>query len=40
MTVTITREGGVWRYSIDGVEWKIDSFSLVVATSEPLPPAH
>jgi Putative Ig domain len=72
MTVTITREGGVWRYSIDGVEWnplaqpafldgrsdlvtglfaitplnanpktiEIDSFSLVVATSEPLPPAH
>jgi arabinan endo-1,5-alpha-L-arabinosidase len=69
MTVTITRESGVWRYSIDGVEWNpqappafldgrvdltagvfaitplngnpktigIDSFSVVVATSEPLP---
>jgi beta-xylosidase len=69
MTVTITRESGTWRYSIDGVEWNplsppafldgrmdltagvyavtplngnsksiaIDSFSLVVATSEPLP---
>jgi len=69
MTVTITREAGAWRYSIDGVEWNppvppafldgqmdltagffaitplnnraktvaVDSFSLVVATAEPLP---
>jgi arabinan endo-1,5-alpha-L-arabinosidase len=67
MTVTITRELGVWRYYVDGVEWnplappafldgrgdlaagvfaitplnsnpkmiELDTFSLVVATSEP-----
>lgn len=69
MTVTIAREAGVWRYTIDGVDWTpvappsfldgladltagvfaitplngnvktltLDSFSLVVATTEPLP---
>lgn len=69
MTVTITRESGAWRYTIDGVLWNpqvppafldgvadltagvfavtplngnpksigIESFSLVVASSEPLP---
>jgi beta-xylosidase len=69
MTVTIAREAGAWRYSIDGVEWNplappafldgrldltagvfavtplngrvktvaIDSFSLVVATADPVP---
>ena len=69
MTVTITREGGVWRYFVDGVDWtpqappafldgvadltagvfavtplnsnvkttQLDSLSVVVATSEPVP---
>jgi len=68
MTITIGREGGVWRYVIDGREWnpqsppafldgradlvagvfavtplndvpkmiEVDTFSMVVATSEPL----
>ena len=67
--MTIAREAGAWRYTVDGVEWnpqappafldgradltagvfavtplnnraknvEIDSFSLVVATSEPVP---